>query len=177
VNNDVEPSTPIPSNKSKVVPKKIDTVSRPQQPSVELVNIENKFKNAKGSNGGNAAQGTQGNGGGGNGNSQGPGNGPGSGKGPGGNGKGFDFNLNGRQLINRPNLVTNNPEQGQIVVGITVDQDGNVTEATPGIQGTTLTDGALYILVKNAALKTKFSKSSNDTPEQYGTITFKFIIK
>jgi periplasmic protein TonB len=178
ITNDVEPSKAIPSNTAKVQPKHIDTVPKPpQQPSVELANAENKFKNAKGSNGGNAAQGSQGPGGSGNGTSQGPGTGPGTGAGPGGSGKGFDFNLNGRQLVTRPRLVTNNPEQGQIVVGITVDQDGNVTDATPGVKGTTINDASLYELVKDAALKTKFNKSSGDTPEQYGTITFKFVIQ
>ncbi len=177
VNNDVEPSVAIPSGKSHVTPKKIDTVVRPQEPSVQLVSIENKFKAAKGNATSNASsQGEQGNGGGGNGNSQGSGTGPGTGNGPGGNGKGFNFNLKGRNLLHRPVLNTNNPEQGQIVVGITVDQDGNVTEATPGVRGSTLTDASLYVLVKDAAMKIKFSKSPNDSPEQSGTVTFVFTI-
>jgi outer membrane biosynthesis protein TonB len=97
--------------------------------------------------------------------------------GPGvGSGKGFGYDLSGRQLEVRPQLVTNNPEQGQIVVGITVDQDGNVTEATPGVKGTTITDASLYGLVKNAAMKVKFNKSP-DTPEQSGTVTFRFTIQ
>lgn len=176
VNNNVEPTAPIPSGKSTIIPKKIDTVPKPQEPSVELVNIENKFKNAKSSGGSNTGQGQQGSGGGGTGAGQGSGVGPGIGAGSGG-GKGFGYDLNGRQLEVRPRLVTNNPEQGQIVVGITVDQDGNVTEATPGVKGTTITDASLYLLVKDAALKTKFNKSPDGTPEQYGTITFNFTIR
>ncbi len=172
INNNAEPSTPIPSNTAKVQPKHIDTVPKPPQPSIELANAESKFKNAKSSGTGNASQGTQGGGSGGNGSTQGTSVGPGA-----GSGKGFDFNLNGRQLVVRPKLVTNNPEQGQIVVGITVDQDGNVTEATPGVKGTTLNDASLYELVKEAALKTRFNKSTGDTPEQYGTITFRFVIQ
>ncbi len=172
INNNVETSTPIPSGSAKTVPKKVDTVPKPPQPSIELANAESKFKNAKSSGSGNATQGDQGNGTGGKGSSVGTGNGPGV-----GSGKGFGYDLKGRQLEVRPQLVTNNPEEGQIVVGITVDQDGNVTDATPGVQGSTITDGSLYELVKNAALKTKFNKSSNDSPEQYGTITFKFSIQ
>lgn len=171
VNNNVEPSIPIPSGKSTVVPKKIDTVPKPPQPSIELANAENKFKNAKSSGNGNASQGNQGNGTGGNGSTQGNGNGPGVGA-----GKGFGYDLAGRELEIRPQLVTNNPEQGQIVVGITVDQDGNVTEAVPGVRGSTITDASLYILVKNAAMKVKFNKST-DTPEQSGTVTFRFTIQ
>lgn len=172
INNNVEPSTPIPSNTAKVQPKHIDTVPKPPQPSVELANAESKFKNAKSSGSGNASQANQGGGTGGSGSSHGTGNGPGV-----GSGKGFGYDLSGRQLVVRPQLVTNNPQQGEIVVGITVDQDGNVTEATPGVQGTTITDGSLYVAVKNAALKTKFNKSSEALPEQYGTITFKFVLQ
>jgi periplasmic protein TonB len=177
INNDVEPSTPIPSNTAKVPPKHVDTVPKPPQPSVELASALNKFKTAKASGGGgsNAGSGDMGLGGSGGG----PGKGTGTGTGPGtgaGDGK-FGYNLAGRQLVSRPSLVTNNPEQGQIVVGITVDQDGHVTEATPGVQGTTLTDASLYELVKQAALKTKFNKGSGDIPEQYGTITFRFTIQ
>src|SRR5579863_1906627 len=36
VNNDVEPTTPIPSGKAAKAPKKIDTVVKPPQPSIEL---------------------------------------------------------------------------------------------------------------------------------------------
>lgn len=171
VNNDVEASTPIPSGASKVVPKKVDTVPKPPQPSIELANAESKFKNAKSSSNGNASQGDQGTGTGGNGSTQGTGNGPGVGA-----GKGFGYDLSGRQLEVRPQLVTNNPVQGQIVVGITVDQDGNVTEAVPGVRGSTITDASLYVLVKNAAMKVKFNKSA-DTPEQNGTVTFVFTIR
>ena len=175
VNNDVEPSTPIPSGKAAVQPKKIDTVVRPPQPSIELASAENKFKHAKASGGGTTGQGLQGSGGGGTGPGQGLGVGSGVGSGSGG-GKGFGYDLNGRQLEVRPQLVTNNPEQGQIVVAITVDQDGNVTEATPGVIGSTITDASLYVLVKNAALKVKFNRSPN-TPEQTGTVTFRFTIR
>ena len=176
INNNAEPSTPIPSNTAKVQPKHIDTVPKPPQPSIELANAESKFKHAKASSGGNTGSGGDvGQGGTGGGPGKGVGTGPGAGVGS-GDGK-FGFNLAGRQLLSRPSLVTNNPEQGQIVVGITVDQDGNVTEATPGVQGTTLTDAALYESVKVAALKTKFNKGAGDMPEQYGTITFKFYIQ
>jgi len=173
VNNDVEATTPVPSNKAKHEPKKIDTVPRPQQPSLELASAENKFKSAKGGNGnGNAANGQQGSGGNGNGTSSGNGNGPGQGPGPGGNGNGWT--LQGRNLQYRPEVTNIKNIQGKIVVDITVDIDGNVTNATPGVAGTTITDGSLYILVKNAALKIKFDKSPTKTPEQYGTVTFVF---
>ena len=177
VNNDVEPSTPIPGNTAKVQPKHVDTVPKPPQPSVETASALNKFKTAKASGGGgsNASSGDMGLGGTGGGPGKGTGTGPGAGVGA-GDGK-FGYDLNGRQLVTRPRLVTNNPEQGQIVVGITVDQDGNVTEATSGVKGTTISDASLYELVKEAAMKTKFNHSTGDTPEQDGTITFRFVIQ
>lgn len=178
VTNDVEASTPIPSGKAKVIPKKIDTVAKQPQISLAQANLENKFKHAVAS-GGSGSGASNGQGGMGNGNgSGGSGGGLGGGNGPSvGAGKGFGYDLTGRQLEVRPQLVTNNPEQGQIVVGITVDGDGNVTEATPGMVGSTITDASLYVLVKNAALKIKFNKSPTDSPEQMGTVTFRFTIQ
>ena len=179
VTSEAEPTTPIPSEKATKVNKKIDTVPKPQQPSIELVSLENKFKNAKASSGGSGGGGT----GSGIGSGQGSGSGPGSGSGSGGGsgagsgpGEGFGYDLKGRGILKRPELNANNAEQGKIVVGITVDQDGNVVEATPGMVGSTITDASLYILVKNAALKMKFTKSPDESPEQSGTVTFRFTI-
>ncbi len=179
VTNDVEAAATVNNSKKTTTnPVKVDTVKPQPQMSIELASSLNKFKTAKGASGGNGNSGQKGNAG--NPNGSLPGTNMGTGGGPGGPGSGVgspDFKLSGRQLIHRPNLVTNNPQQGQIVVGITVDQDGNVTEATPGVLGTTINDGALYKNVQDAAMKTKFNKSSNDTPEQYGTITFKFVLQ
>jgi len=176
VTNDVENSTTI--NNSKTVaktPVKVDTVKPQPQVDVQLASALQKFKGAKGSTGGNGNSGQQGNAGSPNGTN--PGTSMGTGNGPGGTGKGFAYDLSGRQLVLRPKLVTNNPEQGEIVVGITVDQDGNVTEAIPGVRGSTITDAPLYELVKEAALKIKFNKSTDGSPEQMGTVTFRFTIQ
>ena len=176
VTNNAENAPPITGSKAAVkTPVKVDTVKPQPQISIDLAGAENKFKKAKGTTGGNGNSGQQGNAGSPNGIN--PGTSMGTGNGPGGNGKGFNFNLNGRQLEVRPKLVTNNPVQGQIVVGITVDADGNVTEATPGMVGSTISDANLYILVKNASMKIKFNKSHDDTPEQIGTVTFNFTIQ
>ncbi len=92
--------------------------------------------------------------------------------------RGQGYDLSDRQLLVRPPLAVSEPVQGQIVVNIAVDQDGNVIEATPGASGTTINnDDSLYKLVKDAALKTKFDKAPDGTPLQYGTITFKFSVQ
>lgn len=179
VNSEAEPSTPIPSEKAIKQNEKIDTVPKLEEPSVELVNIENKFKSAKASGGGGGG-GTGSGIGSGSGSGNGPGTGSGSGGGNGagnGEGSGFGYDLKGRGILRRPELKYNSPEQGKIVVGITVDQDGNVIEATPGMVGSTITDATLYILVKNAAMKIKFTKSPDESPEQSGTVTFRFTIQ
>lgn len=178
VNNNVEPTTPIPSENATKVPRKTDTVAKPQQPQIDiqLASALNRFKNAKASSGGNSNSGEAGNGGSLNGGNPGTGLGGTGGGGGRGGGKGFGYDLSGRELVRRPYLVTNNPEEGQIVVGITVDQDGNVIDAVPGVRGSTITDASLYILVKNAAMKVKFNSSPN-TPEQTGTVTFRFTIQ
>jgi len=177
VTNDVETTAPINSGKKVTnTPEKKDTVKPQPQISIELAGIDSKMKKMKGMSGGNGNSGQAGNAGGPNGITPGTSTGSGNGLGT-GDGKGFSFNLNGRNLLHRPKLESNNPEQGQIVVGITVDQDGNVTEAIPGVKGSTITDESLYLLVKDAAMKIKFSKSSEDTPEQSGTVTFVFTIQ
>jgi periplasmic protein TonB len=177
VTNDVENTVPLNNaKKATKTPEKIDTAKPQPQLDIQLAGALNKFKSAKGSSGGNGNSGMAGNAGSPNGVNPGTSMGTGNGLGT-GEGKGLSYDLSGRQLEVRPRLVTNNPVQGKIVVGITVDGDGNVTEATPGMIGSTITDASLYALVKNAAMKIKFNKSHDDNPEQLGTVTFSFTIK
>lgn len=179
VNNNAEGAPVITGSKNDVkAPLKPDTVKPQPQISVQLAGIDSKMKSMKGQSGGNGNSGQKGNAGSPNGVL--PGTNTGTGGGPGGGNGSPDFKLSGRQLVHRPNFVTNDPVQGQIVVGITVDQDGNVTEATAGVTGTQIVGGdpaTLYKMVQNAAMKTKFNKSPDGTPEQYGTITFRFTIQ
>jgi len=67
--------------------------------------------------------------------------------------------------------------EGTVVVSIKVDQYGNVTEATPGAPGTTVTDGGLWNAARNAAMKTKFNSSASAPAIQEGTITYIFKLK
>ncbi len=63
---------------------------------------------------------------------------------------------------------------GKVVVTILVDQFGNVTEAFPGDEGTTVVDKALWEAAKKAALDAKFNIASNAPAIQKGTITYIF---
>ncbi len=65
-------------------------------------------------------------------------------------------------------------KEGIVVVQIKVDQYGNVTEAVPGVEGTTVTDKALWTAARNAAMKAHFNMSAEAPAIQMGTITYKF---
>ena len=67
--------------------------------------------------------------------------------------------------------------EGIVVVQVKVDQYGNVTEAVPGAEGTTVTDKTLWNAARNAAMKTTFNMDANAPAVQSGTITYIFKLK
>jgi TonB family protein len=95
--------------------------------------------------------------------------------GPGGNG--YDFSLSGRSMRVPPKISDQSQEQGKVVVDITVDKTGNVVTASAPGRGSTTTSSNLVRKAKEAAMKTKFSPSSQGVEEQRGTITFVFILR
>ena len=103
--------------------------------------------------------------------------GEGSGKGSGGEGggSGISFSLAGRGSKSLPGPTATSPENGNIVVEIRVDQEGNVVFAKAGARGTTLwEDKKLWRLCEQAAKKSEFT-AKPDAPElQRGTITYIF---
>jgi TonB family protein len=163
-------------------------VEKPREKTAAEI-LADKFNKNKGKNGGgdgNSGQagnegspdgnpntnGTGGTGGG-DGGGDGPGHGPGSGPGSGpGKGK-FGFDLKGRAIVNPPTLPKDTKEEGKVVVEITVDKDGNVTEANPNGRGTTTSSAVLKAKARQAALATKFNVSGQ-FEEQTGTITIVF---
>ena len=102
--------------------------------------------------------------------------GEGSGKGSGGEGggSGISFSLAGRGSKSLPGPTATSPENGNIVVEIRVDQEGNVVFAKAVWKGTTLTDTNLWRRCEQAAKKSKFT-AKPDAPElDPGTITYIF---
>jgi len=75
-----------------------------------------------------------------------------------------------------PRPVYNVQEHGVVVVSITVDRNGNVTNATAGARGTTTLNETLRNAAVRAAMQTKFSPNPNRI-EQTGTITYTFKLK
>jgi TonB family protein len=101
----------------------------------------------------------------------GPGSGPGSG-GIGGGGK-IGIDLRGRTVVQPPKLPSDTREEGKVVVEITVNSEGKVTEAIPNGRGTTTSSPALKAKARQAALATKFNVDGK-FEEQKGTITIIF---
>ena len=63
---------------------------------------------------------------------------------------------------------------GRVVVKIAVDREGNVTEAIPGVEGTSVTDRSLWNAAKEAALQARFNANPKAPLSQEGTITYIF---
>jgi colicin import membrane protein len=103
--------------------------------------------------------------------SAGSGGGDGGGSG-GGSGEGIGGGLKGRKVTSRPTADCPVKEKGVVVVKVTVDSQGNVTDASPTLSGSTLSDEQS----KSCAVKTakKFKFASSDASSQTGTIAVKF---
>jgi TonB family protein len=87
---------------------------------------------------------------------------------------GINYSLEGRNPESLPKPEYNYQIEGKVVVEITVNREGKVTDAIPGAKGSTTMEGHLHAAAKKAALKAKF-KSKPDAPAfQKGTITYYF---
>ncbi len=86
--------------------------------------------------------------------------------------------LHGRNIVGSlpfPSYEVNS--EGKVVVKILVDQYGKVTNAIPGVSGTTVQDKKLWEAAKDAALKAVFNISDSAPTLQEGTITYIFKLK
>lgn len=87
--------------------------------------------------------------------------------------------LEGRTPV-KGNVITpeyNSQDHGTIVVKIWVDNYGKVQKATPGADGTTVTNKELWAAARNAAMSTVFSASREAPAMQEGKITYVFKLK
>ena len=83
--------------------------------------------------------------------------------------------LSGRSVVGSlPKPSYNAQLEGTVVVQVKVDQYGNVTEAVPGVEGTTVADKGLWNAARNAAMKAHFNTSADAPVVQMGTITYIF---
>ena len=96
--------------------------------------------------------------------------------GPGGLGdEGILFSLEGRTPQSLPKPEYNYQVEGIVVVEVTVDLNGNVTTANPGVKGSTTLNEHLMAAAKKAALAAKFDRKPDAPAFQKGTITYNFI--
>lgn len=86
--------------------------------------------------------------------------------------------LQGRNVVGSlPFPVYNVNNEGKVVVRILVDQYGKVTNAIPGVSGTTVQDRQLWEAAKEAAMKALFNISDSAPTIQEGTITYIFKLR
>ena len=83
--------------------------------------------------------------------------------------------LQGRNVVGSlPKPSSDTHLDGTVVVQVKVDQYGNVTEAIPGVSGTTLTDKGLWNAARSAAMKAHFNTKADAPVIQTGTITYEY---
>jgi len=99
----------------------------------------------------------------------------GEGSGTGNSGISYDLQGRGFQLLPKPKYDYHG--EGIVVVEVSVDRSGKVTQATPGAKGSTTLDVYLLTVAKEAALKATFEPKPGAPLIQKGTITYNFILK
>ncbi len=91
--------------------------------------------------------------------------------------EGVSFSLTGRSSLVLPKPVFDIQRDGIVVVEVTVDRNGNVTHAIPGVRGSTTINEHLMNAARNAALRSKFDVKPDAPTFQKGTITYHFILE
>ena len=174
---------PIDKPKPKVSKSASDALSNILNSSAKSGDGDDKVGGNKGKSSGNtSATGYNGGGGSGTGTGGGSGSGQGIGTGTGygsgsGSGRGSgagNYQLLGRKALSKPNPKYNCNEQGVVVVQISVNAAGQVTEAIAGIKGTTNTAKCLTEQAKIAAQNTKFDANEDAPEKQVGKIIYNF---
>ncbi|MEO2100055.1 MAG: energy transducer TonB [Flavobacteriaceae bacterium] len=90
----------------------------------------------------------------------------------GGIGKGYG--LNGRNLQSNGKVVQDCNQEGTVVVRITVNQQGNVISAEPGVKGSTNTHPCLLSPAKKTALLHKWYPDAKAPAQQIGFVVIQF---
>jgi TonB family protein len=88
--------------------------------------------------------------------------------------EGISYGLSGRTPQSLPLPEYNYQEEGIVVVQVTVNRNGRVTKATPGVKGSTTLDKNLLRAARKAAIAAQFDKNPDAPAFQKGTITYFF---
>lgn len=89
-------------------------------------------------------------------------------------GDGISFSLGGRSALKLPTPQYPSQKSGIVVVEVTVDRNGNVTNARGGVRGSTTNDAELVNAAEKAARRARFDVNQNAAAYQTGTITYVF---
>ncbi len=93
---------------------------------------------------------------------------PGSGSGTGG------YGLSGRSLVSKGKVQQECNQEGRVVVRITVDRNGRVISAAPGVKGTTNNNPCLLEPARKTAFMHKWNLDSNAPSQQVGFVVVNF---
>jgi colicin import membrane protein len=91
--------------------------------------------------------------------------------------KGISYELQGRGYQKLPKPKYDYQGEGRVVVEVNVDRSGKVTQAVPGIKGSTTLDEYLLKVAKEAAMEATFESKPDAPLFQKGKITYNFILK
>jgi colicin import membrane protein len=94
-----------------------------------------------------------------------------------GNQGNISYDLGGRGFQSLPAPKYDYQGEGKVVVEVSVDRSGKVTQAIPGTKGSTTLDEYLLRVAKEAALKARFEVKADAPVVQKGTITYNFILR
>jgi len=90
---------------------------------------------------------------------------------------GISYSLSGRGVRKLPLPKYDYQGEGRVVVEVSVDRTGKVTQAVAGIKGSTTLDEYLLRVAREAALEAQFDPKPDAPLIQKGTITYIFVLK
>jgi hypothetical protein len=150
-------------------PTATTVVDKPAKPAINQ-NALYKGKSSKGTGGGDGTGSTPGN--------QGSVNGDPLANNYGEGGSGFgNTPIALRRFTNLVTPQDDGQKTGKIAVRITVNKQGIVVEATPGVKGTTLQDLDLWAKCKAAVMGARLNQSESAPDLQTGVVVFNFKVK
>jgi TonB family protein len=87
---------------------------------------------------------------------------------------GISFSLAGRNPLSLPLPDYNYQVEGVVVVEVTVNRNGDVINAIPGVRGSTTLNNYLLTTARRAAERARFNVKPDAPASQKGTITYVF---
>ncbi len=91
--------------------------------------------------------------------------------------KGISYDLGGRRTLKLPHPQGDYTEEGIVIMEVSVERSGKVTQAVFRQKNSTILDEFLLSIAKKAALETVFEQNLNAPPVQKGTIKYTFKLK